>query len=30
MMVNFGLLLAEIDWRVWGNPANFNAFRVFA
>ena len=23
-MVNFGLLTAEICWRVWGTPANFN------
>jgi len=23
-MVNFGLLAAEIYWRVWGTPANFN------
>jgi len=29
-MVNFGLLTAEICWRVWGIPANFNAFRVLA
>jgi len=29
-MVNFGLLTAEICWRVWGTPANFNWFRVFA
>ena len=29
-MVNFGLLTAEICWRVWGTPANFNGFRVFA
>jgi len=29
-MVNFGLLTAEIRWRVWGTPANFNGFRVFA
>ena len=29
-MVNFGPLTAEIDWRVWGTPANFNGFRVFA
>jgi len=28
-MVNFGLLAAEICWRVWGTPANFNGFRVF-
>jgi len=29
-MVNFGLLMAEICWRVWGIPANFNGFRVLA
>ena len=29
-MVNFGLLAAEICWRVWGTPANFNGFRVSA
>jgi len=29
-MVNFGLLTAEIRWRVWGTPANFNRFRVLA
>jgi len=29
-MVNFGQLAAEIRWRVWGTPANFNWFRVFA
>ena len=29
-MVNFGLLTAEICWRVWGTPANFNDFRVLA
>jgi len=29
-MVNFGLLTAEISWRVWGTPANFNGFRVLA
>jgi len=29
-MVNFGLLIAEICWRVWGTPATFNGFRVFA
>jgi len=29
-MVNFGLLAAEIRWRVWGTPANFNGFRVLA
>jgi len=27
-MVNFGLLMADICWRVWGTPANFNRFRV--
>ena len=29
-MVNFGLLTAEILWRVWGTPANFNGFRLLA
>jgi len=29
-MANFGLLTAEICWRVWGTPANFNRFRVLA
>jgi len=29
-MVNFGLLTAEIRWRLWGTPANFNVFLVFA
>ena len=29
-MVNFSLLTAEICWRVWGTPANFNGFRVLA
>ena len=29
-MANFGLLTAEICWRVWGTPANFNGFRVLA
>ena len=29
-MVNFGPLAAEICWRVWGTPANFNCFRVLA
>ena len=29
-MVNFGLLTAEICWRVWGTPANFNGFCVSA
>ena len=29
-MVNFGLLTAEICWRVWGALANFNGFRVLA
>ena len=28
--VNFGLLTAEICWRVWGTPPNFNGFRVLA
>jgi len=27
-MVNFGLLTAEICWRIWGTPANFNEFRI--
>jgi len=27
-MLNFSLLMAEICWRVWGTPANFNGFRV--
>jgi len=29
-MVTFGPLPTEIDWRVWGTPANFNGFRVLA
>jgi len=29
-MVNFKVLTAEICWRVWGTPANFNGFRVLA
>jgi len=29
-MVNFGLLTAEICWRVLGTPANFNRFHVLA
>jgi len=29
-MVNFRLLMAEICWRVWGTPSNFNGFRVLA
>jgi len=29
-MVYFGLLAAEICWRVWGTPAHFNGFRVLA
>jgi len=29
-MVNFGVLTAEICWRVLGTPANFNGFRVLA
>jgi len=28
--VDFGPLTAEIGWRVWGTPANFNALRVWA
>jgi len=29
-MVNIGPLTAEIGWRIWGTPANFNGFRVLA
>jgi len=29
-IVNFGLLAAEICWRVWGTPANFNGFHDLA
>jgi len=29
-MANFGPLVAEIISLVWGNPANFNGFRVLA
>ena len=29
-MVNFSLLTAEICWRVWGTPVDFNRFRVLA
>jgi len=29
-MVNFGLLAAEICWRLSGTPANFNGFHVLA
>jgi len=29
-IVNFGPLAAEIRWRVWSTPANFNGFRVLA
>jgi len=29
-MVNFGPLAAEVCWRVWGTPANFNGFCVLA
>ena len=29
-MANFGLLAAEISWRVWGPPANFNRFCILA
>jgi len=28
--VNFGPLAAEICWRVWGTPANFNGFCILA
>jgi len=27
-MVNFGPLTAEICWRVWGTPTNFNGFCI--
>jgi len=27
-MVNFGPLTAEIYWRVWDTPTNFNRFRI--
>jgi len=29
-IMNFGILMSEICWRVWGTPANFNGFRVLA
>jgi len=29
-MANFGPVAAEICWRVWGTPANFNGFCVLA
>ena len=29
-MVNLGPLTAEIGWRVWSTPANFNGFRILA
>jgi len=29
-MVNFSLLKAEIGWRAWGTPANFNGFHTLA
>jgi len=29
-MVNFGLLTAEICWRVWDTPTNLNGFCVLA
>jgi len=29
-MANFRLLTAEICWRVWGMPVNFNGFRMLA
>ena len=28
--MNFGPLAADIDWRVWGTPVNFNGFRALA
>ena len=28
--MNLRLLTAEICWRVWGTPENFNGFRVLA
>jgi len=29
-MVNFGPLMAEVDWWVWGTLANFNWFLILA
>jgi len=29
-MVNVGPVTADIRWRVWGTPKNFNRFRVLA
>jgi len=29
-IANFSLLTADICWRVWGTPSNFNRFRVLA
>jgi len=29
-VANFDPLVAEVDWWVWGTPANFNGFRVLA
>jgi len=29
-MVNFGLLAAEICWRVWGILSHFNGFHILA
>jgi len=29
-MVKFSVLTAEICWQVWGTPANYNEFRIFA
>jgi len=29
-MANYGPLMAEISWRVWGTPENFNGFRILA
>jgi len=30
MSLRYAELTSEICWRVWGTPANFNGFRVFA
>jgi len=30
MAISETILTAEIRWRVWGTPANFNGFRVLA
>ena len=29
-MANFGPVMTDIGWRVWGTPANFKGFRVLA